>query len=61
MKSDLMKIRLEAVADAEQAAVAARGRREVFGTEWAAEPWRVLVQIASVSGFAEARRTRKPA
>jgi len=39
MKSHLIKIRLEAVTDPEQAAAAARVRREVFGAEWSAELW----------------------
>src|SRR5262245_46127709 len=37
MRNHLIKIRLESVTDAEQAAAAARVRREVFGTEWSAE------------------------
>jgi hypothetical protein len=39
MKGQLINIRLEAVTDAEQAAAAARVRREVFGTEWSADVW----------------------
>ena len=47
MKSHPMKIRLEAVTDAEQAAAAARVRRKVFGMDWSAELWRTCADDLS--------------